>query len=167
MKRALFVAAVVLAIGAAGFCVLLLLQGHALEGLGGVGSLSLLLALARRRSSDGELSESSPTPLPVGAYYSVKDGAHFRVAKLLAHSGGICHVRLYRQTFATRPVRIDTSQLTLGALDDADGFGIGHVPLRDAGFLAWKPVFVARGRVTPEELEGYALWRNQAKGSTF
>ncbi len=50
-------------------------------------------------------------------------------------------------------------------LDDPDGFGIGHVPLLEAGFLEEKPVLITTTIVTPEELEGYRIWKESGGGA--
>lgn len=56
------------------------------------------------------------TELVVGGVYSIADeDGRFGVVKLLARGDGICHVRVYKQKYASRPLRIDLSSLSLGA----------------------------------------------------
>jgi hypothetical protein len=112
------------------------------------------LALSCRRSPD----------LVVGGIYSIADDGRFGVAKLLARDEGICHVRVYKQKFASRPEGVDPSKLSLGTVHDKDGFGMGHLPLGDASFQAWQPVLILKTQVTPEELEGYRMWKDAGGG---
>ena len=103
--------------------------------------------------------------LVVGGVYSVMDeGGRYRIAKLLVHDGGVCHIRLYKQTFSTRPQEVDPQTLSLGKPDDADGFGMGHLPLREASFLAWDPVLISTISVMPDELDGYKIWKESGGG---
>ena len=90
-----------------------------------------IIFVARRKSSP---------PFDVGGIYSINDGTgRYGVVKLLAQADGICHVRLYRQRFSTRPATIDVASLSLGKFGDPDGFGIGHVPLYKDGLFGWDP----------------------------
>jgi hypothetical protein len=124
-----------------------------------VGLASALLGgvLSCRRSPD----------MVVGGIYSVADdGERFGIAKLLARDEGTCHVRLYKQKFASCPQRVEPSELSLGTIHDRDGFGMGHVPLSDEAFRAWQPAFIMEALVTSEELEGYRMWK-EANGGVF
>jgi len=99
--------------------------------------------------------------LEVGGIYSINNGdGHYGVAKLLAHADGICHVRIYAQKFDSRPANVDLSHLSLGRFDAPGGGGLGHLPLREAGFLKWQPVLVTNTSVLPEELDGYNIWKH-------
>jgi hypothetical protein len=103
--------------------------------------------------------------LEVGGIYSTDDGkGRFGVVKLLAYSDGICHVRVYKQKFSTRPTTIDVASLSLGMPGDPDGFGMGHIPLREAGFLEWHPRLITKTAVTTEELDGYNIWKQEGGG---
>ena len=82
----------------------------------------------------------------------------------MAHGDGICHVRLYKQKFQSRPTTIDVSSLSLGKPNDLDGFGIGHIPMREAGFFYLQPVLITKSTVTPEELDGYKIWKESGGG---
>jgi hypothetical protein len=122
----------------------------------------LLLAVA---VSGLQACRSSPE-LVVGGMYSVADeDGGFRIVKLLAHEDGVCHVRIYKQRFSTRPQKIEPQELSLGTPTDADGFGMGHLPLRDVSFLAWDPVLISTTTVEPEELEGYKIWKEDGGGA--
>jgi hypothetical protein len=103
--------------------------------------------------------------LQVGGIYSTADGkGGYGVVKLLAYGDGICHVRIYKQKFTTRPTTVDVGSLSLGKPGDPDGFGMGHIPVREAGFLEWQPVLITNTTVTPDELEGYKIWKESGGG---
>jgi hypothetical protein len=101
-----------------------------------------------------------------GEIYSVQDRDGYKVAKILAVDSMAVHVRLYKNAFPDRPRSVDVNTLTLGSIHDADGFGIGHLPVTAATFSSWLPVLVARTAVTQEELEGYEEWK-KSKGGVF
>jgi hypothetical protein len=88
------------------------------------------------------------------------------VVKILVLEPEAVHVRIYKQTFLTRPASVDPKSLTLGAIDDKDGFSIGHLPLSRQTFASWDPVFLSQQSVSDEELEGYKMWKD-ASGKTF
>ena len=101
-----------------------------------------------------------------GALYSIGLGdGTFGVAKVLALDPGIVSIRMYKQTFPQRPKAVDPATLTLGKVDDEDGFGIGHLPLEAREFAFWFPVFVSQGTVSEEELEGYRMWMESGAGA--
>jgi hypothetical protein len=103
----------------------------------------------------------------VGGLYSTEDGkGQFGVVKVLVLEPDAVHVRIYQQTFSSRPTSIDPASLTLGKFDDKRGFSIGHLPLSRTTFASWKPVFVSQQSVSEEELEGYKMWK-EAKGGLF
>jgi len=113
------------------------------------------------------LSCRGPNDLIVGGIYSTVDGGgRFGIVKLLVREEGLCHVRVYKQKFASRPEKVDPSELSLGTVHDTDGFGMGHVPLRDEAFRGWQPVLILTTPVTSEELEGYQMWK-EASGGAF
>ena len=92
----------------------------------------------------------------VGAYYSVNDGeGWFRIAKVLATDDTGVHIRLYKQRWKERPAILKKDDLSLGSVKDADGFGMGHIPLTRSAFRAWEPILLARGTVDSAELDGY------------
>jgi hypothetical protein len=89
----------------------------------------------------------------------------FRVAKVLKLEEGVVHVRVYVNSFDERPTEVDTSVLALGSVFE-DDFGLGHVPLASTDFAAWLPEVIRNDPVLPEELEGYAIWREAADEGT-
>jgi hypothetical protein len=100
----------------------------------------------------------------VGGVYSVRSEEEgFRIAKVLALDPGVVSVRIYKQSFPSRPQTVDVSSLTLGSIKDPGGFGIGHAPIAEEGFAAWKPELLAEQPVTEAELEGYRYWKGATK----
>jgi hypothetical protein len=104
--------------------------------------------------------------LEIGGIYSIDEGnGLFGIVKLLVRADGICHVRVYKQKFSARPVTIDLATLSLGQPGDPDGFGMGHIPLLEAGFLEEKPMLITKSEVTSEEMEGYKMWKESSGGA--
>ncbi len=117
--------------------------------------------------SDFVSSHDDQSELFEGGYYSVIDGDVFSIAKVLKLDADTVHVRIYKQHFPQRPRSIDPGALTLGTIDDEDGFGMGHLPLRLSAFSQREPLFVAYSAVTAEELGGYSFWKETANGGVF
>src|SRR5215471_19456101 len=123
-------------------------------------SLVLLIAACNH-------SKSGSNGWRVGGLYSTADGkGQFSVVKILVLEPNAVHVRIYKQRFSTRPTSIDPASLTLGQLDDKEGFSIGHLPLSKSSFELWQPVFITQQSVSEGELEGYKAWK-EAKGGVF
>lgn len=103
----------------------------------------------------------------VGGIYSIDNGdSSFRIVKVLAFGPGVVHVRVYKNKFEARPESVDLDSLTLGTIHDADGFGMGHLPISAESFVNWQPVFISQSDVTEDELEGYTMWK-EAGGGVF
>lgn len=99
-----------------------------------------------------------------GALYSVQGETRFRVVKVLAVEPQVVHIRMYKNKFDGRPERVELNTLSLGTIHDAEGFGIGHLPIAAAEFAAWQPVFIQKGSLSKEELEGYEEWKRSGGG---
>jgi len=126
-----------------------------------VAAVVLAILLLFRRRTPVELE------LVVGGIYSTDNGdGSFGVVKVLAEDAGTVHLRLYKNRFTSRPGAVDPAELTLGGIDDADGFGIGHMPLARSEFMRWQPVLLTQQTVSEDELEGYHLWK-EAGGGVF
>ncbi|MCB9846082.1 MAG: hypothetical protein H6811_08875 [Phycisphaeraceae bacterium] len=121
--------------------------------------------LARLRKTHENGPENAPV---VGGIYTIADspGQPFGVVKVLCWESGVVHLSLYRNRFQTRPERINPVSLELGRMGDAEGFGIGHLPISSRLFNAWRPQLVARSEVPAEELEGVRLWK-EARGGVW
>ena len=117
--------------------------------------------------TDSVSIHSAPSELFEGGYYSIIDGDTYSIAKVLKLEQEIVHVRIYKQHFPQRPRSIDPAALTLGTIHDKDGFGMGHLPLRLATFLASGPMFLTHAEVTSQELEGYNVWKESAGGGVW
>ena len=121
--------------------------------------LSRAFAATRRLFRRRSAPRPNPTPWVPGQIYSVRrDPLSFGLVKILAADSDAVHVRLYKHTFPVRPEVGSSPLLALGTLNDADGFGIGHVPLAHDAFQAWEPVLVRAETVSDAELEGYNMW---------
>ncbi|MES2763782.1 MAG: hypothetical protein V4677_16320 [Bacteroidota bacterium] len=100
--------------------------------------------------------------IKAGSICTIQDGeGKFGVVKVLVIDGIEAHVKIYKNKFDQRPSVVDMKTLSLGSINDTDGFGMGHVPLAREGFDAWNPVMIGYEEVTKEDLEGYEIWRNQ------
>ena len=76
------------------------------------------------------------------------------------------HVRIYKERFATRPKSIEMDALTLGTINDADGFGVGHIPLSCACFGSWLPVRFRTDPVADDEVIWVTEWE-KSDGSVW
>jgi hypothetical protein len=102
----------------------------------------------------------STTNYKPGDIYSVDDGdGKIGIVKVLVVEPGIIHLRVYRNKFDSRPINIDTKELSLGRLGEGGGFGIGHMPLDIEGFKDWKPELLTNEKVQDNELDGYNIWK--------
>ncbi len=99
-----------------------------------------------------------------GDVCSVKYEDRFSVAKILAVNGDVFHVRLYKEKFVIRPQSVQIGALSLGSIDDPDGFGVGHVPLLGGTFGSWLPVRCQSDPVTDDELIWVIEWENSGGG---
>jgi hypothetical protein len=102
-----------------------------------------------------------------GGYYSIVAGDVFSIARVLKLESDIVHVRVYKQHFQQRPRSIDPGALTLGSIHDADGFGMGHLPLRLATFIKREPNFLTYAEIQSSELEGYNMWKETSDGGVW
>ena len=101
----------------------------------------------------------------VGGLYSVRDDQGlYRVAKVVAVDPDGIHVRLYQNRWKRRPQGLGAAPLTLGTVNDADGFGIGHMALSREEFSGWKPAFLRREDISPDESAGTEAWRRGRRG---
>ena len=101
----------------------------------------------------------------VGAYYSIENKGTYGIAKVLAVDKRGIHVRLYRNSWQTRPIEIDPAKLELGGtINDEGRVGIGHLPLTREHFIAWEPVLLQRGSVQNDELDGFRDWQELEGG---
>jgi hypothetical protein len=97
-----------------------------------------------------------------GSICTVDNGdSTFGVVKVLVIDDQIAHLKIYKNKYSLRPTEIGIKTLSMGSINDKDGFGVGHVPIDRKGFDNWKPVIVGFEKVTKEDLEGYEIWRNQ------
>jgi hypothetical protein len=106
-----------------------------------------------------------PDGLSAGDICSIESGSGgFGIVKILDLEPGTVHIRLYKEKFASKPDLIDATGLSLGTVHDEDGFGIGHLPLSARNFAHWEPMIIGHEEISPEELEGYNLWKESGGG---
>jgi hypothetical protein len=77
--------------------------------------------------------------------YSVdnSDGG-YRIIEVLEHSADSIEVRLYGNHFASRPVRVDATKLTLQPADGYEGPGFDRLTVTPVMFETWRPERVQR-----------------------
>ena len=63
-----------------------------------------------------------PASLAVGDLCSIKSEDGFAIVKVLALDRDVVHVRIYREKFSKRPTHAEPDGLSLGTIDDPDGF---------------------------------------------
>ncbi len=105
-----------------------------------------------------------PEPVAGGLYSVIDDQGHYRTAKVVALDADGIHLRLYKNRWERRPKEVAPNSLALGTINDQDGFGVGHLVLTKEDFGSWKPMFLFRADLTPDELAGVKMWRQGAGG---
>jgi hypothetical protein len=127
--------------------------------------LTVALQIATIGCSDVSSRSGTQVTPEAGSLYTVNDGeGWFRIAKVLAVEEKGVHIRLYKNRYKDRPTTVDKRGLSLGKVDDPDGFGMGHLPLTRAAFVAWQPKLLERGEVSSEELDGFLEWQKSGGG---
>lgn len=100
--------------------------------------------------------------IKAGSICTIEDGeGKYGVVKVLVINDQEAHIKIYKNKYDQRPAKVDIKTLSLGSINDSDGFGIGHIPLERAGFDNWKPISVGYEEVTEDDLVGYEIWKNQ------
>jgi len=100
--------------------------------------------------------------IKAGSICTVENGdGKFGVIKVLVINDKEAHVKVYKNMYDKRPAQIDIKTLSIGSINDKDGFGMGHIPLQRKEFDSWKPVSVGHEKVTKEDLEGYEIWKSE------
>ena len=92
-----------------------------------------------------------------GGLYLVDNGnGTFEVVKILKLEDKVVHTCQYT-TWEKRPTPEQVTALK------ADDIVIGHTPLSRFEFAELAPAYIATKDVTPEELEGYEIWKADAR----
>ena len=113
--------------------------------------------MTKTRSKILQLSAGSD--LAPGDVCSIRTGeSGFGVIKILVIDQHVIHIRKYKNRFSERPYELDPRTLSIGTINDEDGFGVGHLPVSASGFASWMPARICRQDVTEEDLEGYRCW---------
>ncbi|HEV7645964.1 MAG TPA: hypothetical protein VGO50_18650 [Pyrinomonadaceae bacterium] len=92
----------------------------------------------------------------VGSLYSVLAPGQengFNIVKVLSITTGVVHVRLYKNKFPTRgdAAGAASDTLSLGGIDDPEGFGLKHLPMDKETFGKLEPQFIRQESVSEEE----------------
>jgi hypothetical protein len=92
----------------------------------------------------------------IGGLYSVLAPGQengFNVVKVLDITTGIVHVRLYKNKFPSRgdAAGAAPATLSLGDIDDPEGFGLKHLPMNKETFEKLEPQFIRQESVSEEE----------------
>ncbi|HEY1872535.1 MAG TPA: hypothetical protein VGG71_15840, partial [Chitinophagaceae bacterium] len=112
--------------------------------------LFLFISLTVLTSSCKERNEN----IKAGSICTIEAGeGKFGVIKVLVIDDKEAHVKIYKNQYDTRPCKIDITKLSLGSINDTDGFGIGHIPLDRKEFDKWKPIIAGYEDVSKSELE--------------
>ena len=101
-----------------------------------------------------------------GGIYAVWTQGCYRAVKILCVDDGGVHLRLYSNSWETRPMHFEPTQLIFGDASGNSARAIGHMPLVRASFLAMGPKLLVSTSVEESELDGYRLWA-EAKGGYF
>jgi hypothetical protein len=93
-----------------------------------------------------------------GLYATREEDGSYSIVKVLVVDEVAVHLRCYATRFKELPAQVSSSQLSMGGLGSAEGFGIGHIPLARQGFDREERVLVGRESVADDELVGYRIW---------
>ena len=100
--------------------------------------------------------------IKAGSICTIESGdGSYGVVKVLVINDHEAHVKIYKNKYDKRPSKIELNTLSMGSIEDKDGFGIGHIPLEREGFDDWKPINVGFEEVSKDDLIGYEMWKNQ------
>jgi hypothetical protein len=118
--------------------------------------------------SSKTLQLSAGADLEPGDICSIKrDDSGFGVIKILVVDQHVFHICKYKNRFKERPFDVDVKRLSVGTIQDLDGFGTAHLPISATGFGSWMPARICRQDVTPEELEGYYGWLQDQEAAVW
>lgn len=104
-----------------------------------------------------------------GGLYSVSaENAGYAIVKFLKIDAGGVHLRMYSNTFMSRPREVDSSKLYMAGKDLKPGeqLGMGHAPISHGSFRSWNAEYIRQEPVREDELEGNRMWK-EAKGGHF
>ena len=92
-----------------------------------------------------------------GIYAQKQRFLRWAIFKVLKLDADVAHLRLYKNVFWRRPT---------AAIPDLD-WSLGHVPISRANVESWPVYLLAQIPATPEELQGYQIWRDDAGAGYF
>jgi hypothetical protein len=91
-----------------------------------------------------------------GLYLTQNEDSTWSVTKILVLDDFAAHIRMYSDTFKTKPADLHSKDLHVL---------IGHAPMDRDGFLLDKPEILKVEPVMEEELEGYKLYLEAMQGN--
>jgi hypothetical protein len=117
----------------------------------------------------GACTSHPPDALIEGGLYSTpNDDGTYSVIKILKLDDRGVHVRVYSNSFSAHPDTLEEGALYMAGLTKGpnERLGMGHLPLSRSSFARWRPRFIKRVEVKPDELDGYREWL-AGKGGYF
>jgi hypothetical protein len=116
--------------------------------------------------ASNEASRANPFATEGAIYVTLEEDGSFHALKVLKTDEFGVHLRLYSNTFAQAPESIDESALYLAGIgrNTNERLGMGHVPVSNESFAAWRAQFVQQSTVSPDELDGYETWKEAGGG---
>ncbi|BDS07382.1 hypothetical protein NT6N_24220 [Oceaniferula spumae] len=128
--------------------------------------LGAILVFGCGKKTNNENGRMKIDVTDVGALCTVNSGdGDYGVIKVLARDDQTIHIRLYMNKWSERPSSVESSELSLGSINDPGGFGIGHLPISISEYKSWAPVVIRQEDVLDDELEGYNMWKDAGGGS--
>ncbi len=106
-----------------------------------------------------------------GEYYSFQlDSGDYKVLKVLLTETKLIHICYYNNISSKKPTEDAIKSLYFGEKQFQDAFfsmeggrqaaGRKHMALTLKNWEYWKPEFLSKGKITPDELEAYEKWKN-------
>ena len=112
--------------------------------------LLLVIPLLVGSCADHQNASTGANDLKVGGLYLFKNpDSTYSLTKVLALDESVVHLRMFSDTFKTKPININSQDLKIL---------IGHSPLDKNGFLHDKPELLKVEEVKESELEGYKMY---------
>ena len=101
-----------------------------------------------------------------GLYVTQQENGSYQALKILKIDEHGVHLRLYSNTFSQLPQSIEESTLYLAGIGRKPGepMGMGHLPVSGDSFEAWHAHFIQQSTVSPDELDGYEIWKESEGG---
>jgi hypothetical protein len=101
-----------------------------------------------------------------GLYATPEKKGGYAILKILKLDDHGVHIRKYSNVFQTLPNTVDESSLHISGMDRKpdEALGMGHLPISKKSFVSWNVIFIQQSTVSPDELDGYEMWREAGGG---